>query len=221
MSETQRYKNISISKNTVYILVLFGVLLLTLLTGFLLPAFYLPYGLLAVIRLLVPLVMLKRPLLGMVASILMDAVDFDSIILLGRATEQNFSMNYAFYQQQDKLLDSFMCAVATYTSLSWKEALARRTSVILFFFRQVGVIIFMFTQIRPVLVLFPNVIELFYLYYVFMLSRRPEYTIGSKKKLLIILVVLSMIKLTQEYTVHVLDSKPIVYVRYNVLKFPW
>ncbi|HYD92211.1 MAG TPA: hypothetical protein VEA37_12080 [Flavobacterium sp.] len=221
MTYLKRYKDVLIPQKVVYFLVLLSVLILALLAIFLLPSSYLPSGLLAILRLLVPLLMLKRPLLGIIASIFMDAIDHESITLLGRALEPNSPMNYVFYQQQDKVLDSYMCAIAAYTSLSWKEPLAQKTSVALFFYRFIGVIIFLITQFRPIFVLFPNVIELFYLYYVYMLSKNPNYTIGSKKKLLIILIVLSAIKLTQEYTVHVLDSKPIVYIRYSVLKAPW
>jgi hypothetical protein len=217
----QSYKDILIPQKVVYVLALFSVFVLALLTIFQLPASYLAYGLPAAARILVPLLMLKRPLFGIIASIFMDAIDHESITLVVRAMEPNSHMDYLFYQQQDKVLDSYMCAIAAYTSLSWKEPLARKTSVALFFYRLIGVIIFMVTQFRPIFVLFPNVIELFYLYYAYMLYKTPDYTIGSKKKLLIILIVLSTIKLTQEYTVHVLDSKPIVYIRYNVLKAPW
>lgn len=146
-------------------------------------------------RLLLPLAITTWPLGGVLASLLMDAVDLQIITAL---TRQQFSA----YQQWDKALDLYYLTFAWLVSRSWRNTLARKTSNRLIAIRIIGVGLFTFTLHRPLLFFFPNLFEHFYLYYLsyWRIYRREPFR--SRWALALTLAALLTLKLGQEYVIH-------------------
>lgn len=152
-----------------------------------------------IIRILAGLSIFRYPLWGTVASLIIDAGDIYYITLLfGLEIPGNTP---ELYHGFDKLFDTFYLSIAFYTSLKWDEPLAKKTSIVLFFYRLVGVVIFEITQIRIILFIFPNLFEHWFIFW----AARNRYFSSFKltvKKLVLILVLLAIPKMTEEYFRH-------------------
>lgn len=109
------------------------------------------------IRLLVPLSIFRWPLVGAIASMLIDALDVVIIELIGLG-------GFSHYVLLDKGLDMYYLSFEAFVSLRW-EPLAKWTSLTLFAYRAIGFVAFEMTQQRALLLVFPNVFENFYLVY--------------------------------------------------------
>jgi hypothetical protein len=206
--------------NKTYLLVALGTALCLGLIYRMLPAYYFPYALYGILRVFIPLLILRRPLFGMVLAIVVDTFDLETIRIIGKSMDPSYTIN-EFYQLYDKVFDIYFHTLAFYTSLGWTELLAKRTSIVLYFYRLIGVIIFEITQIRAMLFYFNSLFDFFFLFYVYMKHKDPNYEIKTKKRLCIILLTLLVPKLIQEYTLHIIYAKPIIYLRYTILKSPW
>ena len=111
------------------------------------------------LRLLLPLTIPYFPLVGVVACLILDAVDqtifqqFPAIPLDG-------------YQSYDKALDIYYLTI-TYLSTfrNWTNQPAFRINQFLFYYRLVGVAAFELTQTRALLLVFPNTFEYFFIFY--------------------------------------------------------
>lgn len=154
---------------------------------------------LTVLRLSVPLLILKWPLVGVIASMFLDSSDWH---LYPFRTSQD----YANYQVWDKLLDSYYLFLAFYTSLFWKDIKARFMSVFLFLFRGVGVILFTLTSDKIFLFLFPNIFENFFLFYLLykLISKKDQLFLPGEKGILL-LTIIAIPKIFQEYLLHKAD----------------
>lgn len=167
--------------------------------------------LLTLLRLLVPLLILRWPIFGMLASMYLDLQDFNYFTI---RTEQDTTN----YQTWDKVMDIYYLSIAFYTSLSWKEKLAKKLSVFFFSLRAVGVVVLLFIHARELLVLFPNIFENFFLFYLLF----KKFTNNAKlfTSLPISAVIIASIvipKLIAEYYLHVLLSPPIFNLPRNVI----
>ena len=100
-----------------------------------------------IIRLLIPLTILRWRITGAIASMLMDAIDVVLVDVLATAFNEPGGFGDR-YQLVDKWLDMYYLAFELYVSLSWSNVLARNTSIFLFVFRLVGLIAFEATHIR-------------------------------------------------------------------------
>jgi len=152
------------------------------------------------LRLVVALTIFKFPLWGTVASLLVDCFDvvladvFGSIGIISKVPD-------GLYDKGDKILDTFYLAIAFFVSFGWKEKLAKWTSISLFVYRVIGVILFEITNIRILMFIFPNLFENWFLFW----AARNKYFSKFKltvKKLVIILVILLIPKMIQEYFLH-------------------
>ena len=110
------------------------------------------------LRLIVPLLILKRPLAGGIAAMLLDATDVIIVEFFGPG-----GMG-AHYQNIDKGLDLWYLGLEAYVSLSWTERIPRLISVWLFALRLVGVALFELSGWRPLLFIFPNLFENWFLF---------------------------------------------------------
>jgi hypothetical protein len=107
-------------------------------------------------RLVVPLAIIRYPLPGIVAAMIVDAVD--------QTIFQTFTtMDLSWYQGYDKALDIYYLAIAYIATLrNWTNLFAFRASRFLFYYRLVGVVLFELSQVRALLLIFPNTFEYFF-----------------------------------------------------------
>lgn len=104
-----------------------------------------------------------------------------------------------------------------YVSLSWTEPLERRASAVLYCWRLLGVLLFEITQVRQMKVLAPNIFENFYLLVTGARKLSPQFRVNSRKKLVIVLLVVGVPKLVQQYLMHYLQFPTWPYIKRNVL----
>lgn len=160
-------------------------------------------ALLISLRLLVPLSILRWPLLGIIIAINLDLNDWYSYVF------QN-TIDYENYQIWDKFLDIYYISLAAFTSRFWKDNIARKISIISLIYRAVGVVIFMATGNRIFLFLFPNFFENFFVFYlVYRKLFGKDQIFTSIKTGVILLVGLLIPNLIQEYLSHVAKFTPL------------
>jgi len=149
-------------------------------------------------RFVAPLFIPAFPLPGILACLLLDAADRELIVVF---TDLDLSR----YQGIDKALDTFYLTVAMLAVMrNWTHPFAARTARVLFYLRLVGVTAFELTGWRPLLLLFPNVFEYLFVLYEAIRSRwSPERL--SRRFFLVSAAVIWLVKLPQEYFVHVAD----------------
>lgn len=170
-------------------------------------------GQLAVIllRLLVPLTILRWPLAGGLISMVLDALD---VVLI-----EIFGGSFDSYSALDKGLDTYYLALEVFVSLRW-EPLARWTSVSLFGYRAIGVLAFEVTQTRWLLLVFPNLFENFYIAYLVIRRFAPAFAL-TPLRLSALLILLLIPKLGQEYLLHYSEAQPWDWIKRNVLRDAW
>lgn len=155
-----------------------------------------------IIRLVVPLTILRFPLFGILISIGIELYDW--MFLNIQNQEQ-----YDLYQQWDKVMDLYMFAIAWYVSLKWKDTVAKKVSTILFGLRAFGVIIFLVTGFQAILFFAPNVFETFFLFYLFFCKFTQNAVLFTSKKILAtVLIVITLPKMIHEYLIHVMRKQP-------------
>lgn len=153
------------------------------------------------IRLVIPLTIFRWPLLGGLLSLVVDALDVVFITVLSMGDFSNYHM-------VDKYLDMYYLSIEAYMSFKWTNPLARRTSLILFVYRAVGFVLFEVTKMRVLLFMFPNLFENFYLFYLGWQKLTKKDPVTSVKSLLIILAILLIPKMAQEYLLHFVQAQP-------------
>lgn len=150
-----------------------------------------------IVRLLLPLTILRWPLGGTIACIIADTFDHYALRAAGFGL---FSGGH--YQVLDKILDTWYLCFLLIVMLRWKNPLARRTGIVLFVVRFVGFAVFEISGWRPVFVIFPNVVEYFFLLWTIILKWFPRFRL-TRRRLAIILVLVTIPKLYQELMMHV------------------
>ena len=151
-----------------------------------------------ILRLAVPPLMFRWPFAGLVAAILAD--NFDTIIIaaIGSGTFEDYTL-------ADKLLDTYFLAILAFVSLRWENKIAKITSISLFAYRLVGVVALSVTGDRAVLFIFPNVFEVFFIYQVVTMKWFPHLQVDDYRRLALVIPILLVLKLLQEYIVHVAE----------------
>ena len=153
-------------------------------------------------RLVVPISILRFPLGGMLASMYADAIDWD---IIGVTSKQKDLI----YQNWDKALDVYALFFVVWMVRKWKDVWARRTALGFFIYRIIGVILFWVTGWRPWLFFFPNVFENFVILclIIFWLSKKKQLYLDRIQKIMM-LIVLIIPKMIQEYFQHFLGRQP-------------
>ena len=164
------------------------------------------------LRLVVPLLILRRPLVGGLLCMLLDGADVIIVDLFGPG-----GMG-PFYHALDKYLDLYYLGLEALVSLRWKERLPRRTSAGLYLYRLVGVLIFELTGIRLVLVFFPNLFEHWFLFYLVRCRLFPRLRLDTWPRVLAALAFLYIPKFFQEYVLHYRQLQPWGWFRGTFLK---
>ena len=160
----------------------------------------------SLLRLIVPVSILRYPLGGFVASLALDSFDGPLVDIIGRRGAL-FGGGFIDYHLLDKRLDLYYLFFAFLASLRWQNTLYRRTAISLFSIRFLGIILFSLTNFRAILFFFPNIFEFFYLYYLVFKRWFPRFLPNSFPKLLIILIFLAIPKLFGEYFLHIRQLK--------------
>ena len=149
--------------------------------------------LIVVLRLVLPLTILRWPLAGGILALAADALDivFASLVDLGGVTS---------YHQLDKYLDTYYLGLEAIVAQRWL-ALPRWTATLLFTYRLTGVVLFEVTNIRMFLFVFPALFENFFLFYAVLLQFFPDYDL-TPRRLAMWLAILLVPKMIQEYVLH-------------------
>jgi hypothetical protein len=163
------------------------------------------------LRLLIPLIILRWPLVGGVAAMLLDAVDVILIELIGLG---GFGDHYS---QIDKALDTWYLTLELIVAFRWASPYARIPAVVLYVYRGIGVIAFESTQTRALLLVCPNLFENWWLYCVVVAQFFPRIYPRSMKTLVIPIVALLIPKLGQEYLLHYMEAEPWDWMKHHIL----
>ncbi len=155
-----------------------------------------------IVRLVVPLSIVRYPFWGFLLSAYIDVIDYPFLPL---QTDTDITS----YHIWDKILDTYYLALAAYTSLSWKDPIARKISITSFLYRAFGVLLFVLTQFRPLLFVFPNFFELYFLFYlIYRFFAKKDILFTSRKTEVIVILAILIPKLVQEYFMHVIKTTP-------------
>lgn len=149
--------------------------------------------LIVLIRLIVPLAILRWPLAGGLLALLVDALDIvlASLIDLGGLWS---------YHNLDKYLDTYYLGLEVIVAQRW-DGLPRWTATALFVYRAIGVVLFEATNVRLFLFFFPALFEFFFLFYAALQRFSPSYEL-TPRRLAAWLFVLLIPKMAQEYVIH-------------------
>jgi hypothetical protein len=146
----------------------------------------------AAIRILGSLPVLRWALLGGLLAILVDLSD---LLLLGLLDLGGVPD----YQRLDKWLDQVYLALFLVVSLRWMEPV-RTISIALYGYRLVGFLLFELTGERWLLLVFPNVFEFWFLFVALVGNERIA--AWSRVRIAGVLVVLTALKEFQEWAIH-------------------
>jgi hypothetical protein len=148
------------------------------------------------IRFVLPFAILRYPLPGVVACLVVDGMD--------QTVFQWFGFNPPFYQGYDKAMDVFYLGVAYISTMrNWVNLKAFEVSRFLFFCRQIGVVAFELTQVRALLMVFPNTFEYFFIAYEGVRARWNTVRFQMKFWILLAAFIWIVIKLPQEWWIHI------------------
>lgn len=150
-------------------------------------------------RLILPLLILKYPLIGGAIAIYLDNLDWH--------TKDIFNLQpFGDYQSVDKLLDLYYLSLLALVARSFKDILMRNIILGLFFYRAIGVFLFELTDNRWLLFVFPNIFEnLFFFYYI--VIKTASYTPKISPPVLgLMLIIVTLPKMLHEYSVHIIQQ---------------
>lgn len=172
------------------------------------------FWVIVILRILIPLTIPRFPLPGVIAALVLDAIDqtlFQSLT----------NLELDGYQGYDKALDIYYLAIAYIATLrNWTNYAAVRISRFLFYYRLVGVVLFELLQIRWLLLIFPNVFEYFFIFYEVVRLRWNPRRLSGRALLMAAALIWIVIKLPQEYWIHVAQLDVTDMVKENLLGYP-
>jgi hypothetical protein len=148
-------------------------------------------------RFLVPLLIPWYPLPGVLAALLLDAVDQSLFQGLTHLPLEG-------YQAYDKALDVYYQSIAYLATLrNWENAFAFRLGRALFYLRLVGVGLFEWLDWRLILFLLPNTFEYYFIWYELLRLRRDPRRLTPTTVVSAAAAIWIVIKLPQEYWLHI------------------
>jgi len=154
------------------------------------------------LRIVLPLLILRRPLAGGILAMALDALDVVIVEVFGSG-----GMG-AHYHSIDKVLDLYYLGLEAWVSLGWVERVPRILSLALFSYRVVGVVLFEITDWRLLLFIFPNLFENWFLFVLIVIRFVPRIELRTWRQCSLWLSVLFVPKLGQEYLLHIADAQP-------------
>jgi hypothetical protein len=159
------------------------------------------------LRLVVPLSILRWPLAGGIAAMLIDALDVVLVDFFAGALGEplGFGTVYPFL---DKWLDTYYLTLELIVSRRWPEMVPRRAVAILYAWRLAGVVAFEVTGIRPLLLVFPNLFENVFLYVLVVRRWFPRLMPRTAAQAVLVSAILLVPKEIQEYVLHFAEIHP-------------
>lgn len=154
------------------------------------------------LRIIVPLLILWRPLAGGIVAMLLDAFDVVIVEFFGPGGMGDH------YHSIDKLLDTYYLSLEMWMALKWTERLPRITALVLFVYRLIGVVVFEFTGWRPTMFVFPNLFENWFLFVLIRNQFFPGIRLDTWRRIGFWLFLLYIPKVFQEYLLHVAQAQP-------------
>jgi hypothetical protein len=165
-----------------------------------------------IFRILVPLTILRWPLLGSILAIISDSLDVVILDYLG-------VRDYSAYNPIDKALDTYIYIIQGYIIWQWKNKLAKMTGIFLLIYRLIGFTLYEITGTRALLFIFPNVFEFYLLYYLAYKNVFKKEPFTKVNGMLITVGILLIPKLYQEYMLHVAQFPIYVWLKDHLLKY--
>lgn len=154
------------------------------------------------LRLIVPLMILWRPLPGSLIAMALDALDVVIVEFFGEG-----GMG-AHYHSIDKVLDTYYLSLQMWVALSWTDRLPRLTAIVLFVYRLIGVLVFEVSDWRPTMFIFPNLFENWFLFVLFRNRFFASLRLDTWPRVFGWLAVLYIPKAGQEYMLHIAQAQP-------------
>ncbi|MFK8022689.1 MAG: hypothetical protein AB8G26_01890 [Ilumatobacter sp.] len=149
------------------------------------------------LRLFVPLLILRYPLPAIVFALVLDAAD--------QTIFQAWTdLDLTTYQSYDKALDVFYLAIAYIATFrNWRNPTAIAAAVFLWYYRLIGVTLFELTEWRPLLLIFPNTFEYYFIAIAVVRLRWSDRTLSPRTVVTIAACIWVFIKLPQEWWIHI------------------
>jgi len=152
------------------------------------------------LRLLVPLIIFKKPLLGSLLCILADISDVMLFDYFGTVLPGKF------YHGFDKVFDLYYLTIQLIVALRFKDELIKKILKFLYFWRLGGVVLFEFLTLmgikfRPILVLAPNIFEYYFLAYLITLKFNKKFKM-TKYTAVVYFVIIAIPKIIHEMIFH-------------------
>lgn len=148
-----------------------------------------------VIRLLGPLMIFWWPLFG---SIVSEYV-FDAMDILIWAETGTTDINYTSY---DKPLDVYQITIQAIVASRWEDKTVRNIALFLYGYRLLGYALYLWTDLRVMFFFFPNVFFYFFIGYLAAKKLEIPDLFEDRRKLVIVLLVMILLKLPQEFILH-------------------
>ncbi len=154
------------------------------------------FGVVVLVRFLLPLAIPRWPLPAILACLVVDGVD--------QTVFQTFGFDPPGYQGYDKAMDVYYLAIAFLASMrNWTRSAAADIARFLFLYRMVGVVAFELTEWRPLLLIFPNTFEYFFIAYELVRTRWDPRRFDRRWWIVVAALVWVVVKLPQEYWIHI------------------
>ncbi len=154
------------------------------------------------IRLLVPVSILRFPVAGFFACVALDGLHAPIVYGLNLRAF-SFAGDVASYHLLDKWLDMYFLAFAVRASQKWQDELNSRAMLWMWILRLAGVIVFSTTGARFALFIFPNLLVAYYPFVACARRWVPRLVPRTGVQLLVVLCVMLIPKLILEYWLHV------------------
>jgi len=168
----------------------------------------------AAARLFVPLMIPIFPLPGILAALILDAVD--------QTIFQQFpGLKLEGYQGYDKALDIYYLTIAYISTLrNWENHFAFKVSRFLFYWRLVGVALFELSHLRVLLLIFPNAFEYFFIFYEAYRLRWSSKRMTKKLVVGAAAFIWIVIKIPQEYWIHIAQTDTTDWLKSRLFDLP-
>jgi hypothetical protein len=162
-------------------------------------------------RLLVPLLIPRFPLFGILACLVLDAADQSIFQALGIPLEG--------YQVYDKALDIYYLSIAYVATMrNWENPMAFQVGRVLFYLRLIGVLAFELSEQRLLLLFLPNVFEYFFIYYEIVRARRDPLRLTRRMLMVAATILWVVVKLPHEWWIHVARLDATDFIKINIFR---
>jgi hypothetical protein len=161
-------------------------------------------------RLLLPLLIPRYPLWGLLACMVLDSAD--------QSIMQAFGIDFPRYQGYDKAFDIYYLSIAYLATMrNWENLTAFQVSRALFYLRLAGVLAFELTGVRMLLAIFSNAFEPFFVYYELVRRRGNPMLLTRNAMLAVVGVIWFVFKLPHEWWVHIAQLDATDFIKTKVL----